>query len=165
MKKIGIVVASMILLIVPIYLVGSAGAGNSSDAGDCPSLARIILKVIKIDLSRAQKRSIARILLAHQPEFQVSMGRIHQARQALAEALLAPKPDQDKVKAAYTRMAVAGEKLALLAARVLPRLRAVLTPKQVKILEGVRPDVEKRIKCRMVARRALVQRWLAVHAK
>ncbi len=132
---------------------------------DCPSLATVILKLVKVDLTMAQKRSIARVMIKHRGEFQATMGRLHLARKALAEALLAPRPDQGAVKAAYGRLAAAGERLALLAARVLPQVRAVLTPRQLKILEGVRPDIEKRVKCRIVARRAVVDRWLAVHAK
>lgn len=169
----------MVLLVVAAALVaGLALAGSLALAGgpvrargpmvspgDCPSLARVILKLVKVDLNRAQKRSIARILIKHRPQFQATMGRLHLARKALAAALLAPRPDQRAVKGAYGQLAAAGERLALLAARVLPQVRAVLTPKQIKILEGVRPDIEKRVKCRIIARRAVVDRWLAVHAK
>ncbi len=161
MKRIGIIIAALALLILP--LTGSARA--SADPGDCPSLSRVILKLVRVDLTRAQKRSIAKILLKHQPEFRANMAQIHLGRQALADALLAPKPDQGAVKAAYGRLSAAGERLALLAARVLPQLRSVLTPRQVKVLQGVRLDVKKRVRCRLTARRAVVDRWLAVHAK
>jgi Spy/CpxP family protein refolding chaperone len=163
MKKIGVIALALSLLILPLTV--SVRARGLTDPGDCPSLSRVILKLIKVDLTRAQKRSIARILLKNQPEFRANMAQVHLARLALTEALLAPKPDQGAVKAAYGRLSAAGEKLALMAARVLPRLRAVLTPRQVKVLEGVRLDVKKRVKCRVIARRAVVDRWLTVHAK
>ncbi|MBU0514463.1 MAG: periplasmic heavy metal sensor [Proteobacteria bacterium] len=162
----------VVLMVAAALVIGLALAGGPSQArgpmigpGDCPSLAKVIWKLIQVDLTKDQKRAMARLLLTHRPELRATMGRLHLARKALAEALLAPRPDQRAVKAAYGQLAAAGERLALLAARVLPRLRAVLTPKQIKLLEGVHVDVKNRVQCRIVTHRAVVDRWLAVHAK
>lgn len=162
----------IVLMVAAALVAGLALAGGMALArgpmtapGDCPSLAKVIWKLVQVDLTRSQKRAVARLVIKHRPEVEAALGRLLIARKALANALLAPRPDQGAVKAAYGRLAAAGEKLALLAARVLPQVRAVLTPKQIKILEGVRVDVKKRVQCRIVTRRAVIDRWLAVHAK
>jgi Spy/CpxP family protein refolding chaperone len=133
--------------IVVAVMVGAAAAGVAAQQasptrqGDRPSLAgrwfgvgpramAVGLALRALDLTEAQRDSIAGVMQAHRDEFKDIARAAMGARRALDDAVTAETTDPEVIRAAAARVAEADLAAALLRAKVHAEVFAVLTAEQ-----------------------------------
>ena len=133
--------------IVVAVMVGAAMAGVSAQQGGAgrqgnrqalagrwfgvgPRAMAVGLALRALNLTEAQRDSIAGVMQAHRDEFKDVARAAMGARRALGDAVTADTIDQDVIRAAAGRVAEADLAAALLRAKVHAEVFAVLTAEQ-----------------------------------
>lgn len=93
-------------------------------------------------LSDGQKQQIASILSNHRTEIRSQVGRSHEARRAMLEAVDQAGPTSPAASAAAAKIGEAARDRALLIARVGSEIKPVLTPEQLNRVRAALQEVE-----------------------
>ena len=129
---------------------GQALAGRWFGAG--PRAMAVGLALGALNLTEAQRDSIAGVMQAHRDEFKDIVRAAMGARRALGDAVTADTIDQDVIRAAAGRVAEADLAAALLRARVHAEVFAVLTEEQRVKATTMREKARNRV-ARAIERR------------
>jgi len=130
---------------------GAVGAGPGWEPGHSP-LHHVLSR---LDLTSEQRTSIREILENERATLAPLRDAAFQRRRALAKTAGAPSFVETSVRAAAERVAKARIDLAVGRARMLARVRAVLTPEQRRRLEDAQGEIRQRMERREGMRRQL----------
>ncbi len=157
----------MILVLMAALLVAGAAWANTGAPAKAPCTADLgmVSTLVRLNLTDAQKRDLAKVLKAHRSEFREALKEMRAARGQLRQAMEAEAPQSGKVSAACKLNAAAGERLALLLAQIKPQLRVVLSDKQKALWDHGRQEFLAGLSQRIDARRGLFSQWIDDHAK
>jgi Spy/CpxP family protein refolding chaperone len=151
-------------LLVGLLITGTALAAHY-DFPACQPRLELMGILTHMKITDGQKHAVALILMRHKPDFQPVMASLKAARTDMRRAMRADPPDAKGVLDAYRRLTSAGEKFVMLVTDVLAEIRGVLTSEQRRILKEGQARLDTAIACRMQSRRALLQKWIEVHAQ
>jgi len=98
-----------------------------------------------LDLTDDQKTGIKKILRDSGPAIEPLVDDVLRSRQALFEAVHASSFDEQAVRDAAASSARASADLAVEKARMVSRMRALLTPAQQERLDGIHREFEERL--------------------
>lgn len=142
------------ILFAAIALAGAgavvAGAGRSHDGDGCGHgpMAGLHRVLSQLDLTEAQKTSIKDILHGERSSLEPLRQAAAQTRRELFEAVHATSFDEGAVRAAADRAGKAQSELAVARARMVSKVRAVLTPAQQEMVDGLRDRALERMEQR-----------------
>lgn len=133
---------------------GLPGRGHGQHGGG-------FLKVLtQLDLTDSQKQEIAGILKQHRDGAQEVRNNLFKARKALMEAITAPNFDETTVRTAVRQVAVYGEEMAVLRARMFQEINSRLTPEQQETVQKLRADLASRMQKRIARKTGLLDQWI-----
>jgi Skp family chaperone for outer membrane proteins len=144
--------------------LGFAATSQAAASSQVPGPIAYARALCMLDLDDAQKARIAQVFKEHRPEFQTLRQKMQACRQDLNQALLTDKPDQEKIIKSCRDMAVHGKKLALLLARVIPKIRAELNERQLDELEKIKNKAQKMLFKRARWSGSRFDKWIDRHA-
>jgi periplasmic protein CpxP/Spy len=167
MKK--MVLVSLTVLVFTVCLgLNSAGAegwsghhrGQPGAVGD-----RMLERLLSLNLTDAQKHSVAVILKQHRDEFRTLAKQTRDARKQLFGQLRADPLSEDAIKQAFHQVSADEEQLVLLRARVFHELKGALTAEQLAKLDECRPKPPEGAKAKTGERVSLADEWIDSHSK
>jgi Spy/CpxP family protein refolding chaperone len=135
-------------------IAGTATLVRSADVTSLagrPPIARLLaghflrfaLLRLDLNLTDEQREEMKKIAQAHRPEIAAAAAKVIGAKRSLAEEVLAEQPDEQKVRAAASKLAEAIGDAAVLASKVVPEGRKVLTPEQREKIKATRAQCQK----------------------
>lgn len=124
----------------------------------------LIKTLIQLNLTDAQKQAIAAILKKYKPTVKQGAVQVLDARKNLFEAIHGNVFDEGAVRNASKNMASAEEELAVLRAKIVSEVRAVLTPEQITTLDKIKADISAHIKNRVDHIQYLIDLWIQQHS-
>jgi len=165
MKKVLYGMLTLVILIGSAYAVAAGpGPGPGPGGPGGPGPEGLLGRLLSLKLADAQKHDVALILKKSRGAFESGMGAMREAMEGLHAVMRSDPGNEQAVRQASRRLAVAGEELAVLRGRVEAEALAVLTPEQRKQWqEGAVPPPPP-IKDRAYAGRELVNDWIDTHA-
>ena len=107
------------------------------------NLMRMMLTRWELNITPDQQTEFQKLREAHRAEAAAVARKVIEAKRALAEEVLAEQPDEQKVRAAASRLGSAIADAAALAAKVVPEGRKVLTPEQREKIKATRAECLK----------------------
>jgi Spy/CpxP family protein refolding chaperone len=156
----------IILVLMAVLMIAGAAWANTGQKAKAPCTADlgVVSTLVRLNLTDAQKRDLARVFKAHRSQFREALKEMRAARGELHAAMEAEVPQSQAVSAAYKRTAAAGERLMVLLAQIKPQLRAVLTAQQKAVWDNGRREFFAGLSKRIDARRDLFNQWIEEHA-
>ena len=129
-------------------LVRSADVANVAER---PPLAKLIvgnfmrfaLLRMDLNLTEEQRAEMKKIAQEHRPEIAAVAKKVIAAKRGLVEEVLAEQPDEQKIRAAASKLSEAIGDAAVFASKVVPEGRKVLTPEQREKIKATRADCLK----------------------
>ena len=159
MKK---TVISSIIVLTLIICTGE-GLAAPGRAGRGPG--DMVAGLFYLDLTEAQKASVAKILKSHREATKNAGEQLRAARLELRKVMASGEADETAVRRAYQDVARAGEELVVLLARVQKEVRGVLTEDQAARLKEMKEDRLEASAARTQARQGLFDKWIERHAQ
>ncbi|MBF0317067.1 MAG: Spy/CpxP family protein refolding chaperone [Nitrospirae bacterium] len=158
-----ILLAMVLTVAVSTAVMAEAGGGfKGSGGGDAQ---HIILKaLVGLNLTDVQKTAIANILKGYKDTLQKDIKDVVDAKTQLFEAIHDNSYDEAKVRALSKVLASKEEELAVLRARIVGEIKAVLTTEQKAILDQAREDFAAMIKARIERIVNLINTWIGKHS-
>jgi Spy/CpxP family protein refolding chaperone len=127
----------------------TASAGASTRSSDRPlarfirgQIGRFLVLQSQIDLTDDQKQQIASILKSHKAEIVQVVQPIVEKKRALREAVSAPIPDEQAIRAAANELGRTIGDAAVLAAKIKQEVSPILTDEQRKQISDYRTDTD-----------------------
>ncbi|MBF0606673.1 MAG: Spy/CpxP family protein refolding chaperone [Candidatus Magnetobacterium sp. LHC-1] len=158
-----IVVAMVLTLAVSTTLMAEVGGGlKGSGGGDAQHI--ILRALVGVNLTDAQKTAIAGILKGYKDALQKDIKEVVDARTQLLDAIHADSYDEAKVRAQSRLLASKEEELAVLRAKIVSEVNAVLTTEQKAILEQAKEDFAAMIKAKIERILNLINTWIGKHS-
>ncbi len=160
----------LILGIVAVMIVGSAAAataGGFHGGGPGMDMGKGFMGPFgNLDLTDAQKRAVAEVLLKYREVFQTTIGYLMTARQNLAAAVHADPMVEADVRRVSRDVAYVQEELSVLKAKAAAEILPLLASEQVEQLRQNRTDRQERMAERMekMSERfdKMLEEWLAL---
>ena len=87
-------------------------------------------------LTDDQKRQVAAVLKGYMPDMKAQTAAMHEARQAMIEAMTADDATEEAVREAHRKAAAAGEALAVIRFNVASDVKKLLTDEQIATLKA-----------------------------
>ncbi|KJU85969.1 P pilus assembly/Cpx signaling pathway, periplasmic inhibitor/zinc-resistance associated protein, partial [Candidatus Magnetobacterium bavaricum] len=115
-------------------------------------------------LTDAQKTAIANILKGYKDTLQKDVKDVVNARTQLFEAIHGNTYDEAKVRTMSRALASKEEELAVLRARIVSEINAVLTTEQKAILDQAREEFTAMIKAKIERIMTLINTWIGKHS-
>ncbi len=146
----------MTLLVLGMAAVPSIAAetakedGGAQLAGPRPlarlimgNIGRFLLLASELNISAEQKKKIAAEIKGHKDEIRPVAKEIFEKRQALRDAVLNKPGDRQAITAAANDMGKAIGDAAVLASKVIAKIKPVRTPEQIEHIENFRKAKDK----------------------
>lgn len=158
-------VAAVMLAVASSSVFGGQGRDRSPRGGAGDGLeGRGVQAVLKqLQLSETQKQQVADILAQDREAQKDLITQQAQARLALFNAIHADQFDESAVRAAAQQVAAGEAELAVLRARIVSQVRAILTPEQLSLLAEVREEAQQRLEERLARGAAKAGDWIEAH--
>ena len=144
-----------------VLAAGSARAAGTEPAAAAAPGAQIATMLSRLDLTGDQKTAIAYVIKNHRDANRAALDEVIDARKALFAQIHADTVDETAIRAAARQAAGAEEDLAVLRARTIADVKAVLTPAQREILKGVRATAQTALEKQRGRIPAMVDAWVA----
>ena len=160
MKKVLNSLLTLVILVGSAYAV-AAGPGPGGPGGPGPE--GLLGRLLSLKLTDAQKHDVALILKKNKSAFQSGMTAMREAMDGLRTVMQNDPGNEQAVRQASRKLAVAGEELAVLRGRTEAETLALLTPEQRKQWQETVPPPPP-MKERVHAGRELVNDWIDTHA-
>lgn len=135
-------------------------SGNNMPAAGHEISSQVVSLMIHLNLTDAQKKEIADILKKYQESIKSDVNAVLEARKNLFDAIHADTYDENAVRATSRNAASAEEELAVLRAKIVSEIKAVLTPEQLAIIKQFEEDIFAKIKNKVETIQYLVQLWI-----
>ena len=110
--------------------------------------------IVRLNLSDAQKREVAKVLASHKEAARTAFERVRASDAA----------DEAAVRQAFRALAAAGEEAVVVKGRIMAEVRQKLTPEQLRIFREGRDVVAEKVRERVETARSLMQEWIDAHA-
>jgi Spy/CpxP family protein refolding chaperone len=110
-----------------------------------------------------QKRQVADILSGQQAAFTAAAAALAEAWKGLRAQMQSDTFNEAAVRKACREVAVAGEEMAVLRAKRMSRIRAILTPEQKTVLARFQAEAGEDIAGRLGLAQAGVAQWIESH--
>ncbi|MBF0548909.1 MAG: Spy/CpxP family protein refolding chaperone [Deltaproteobacteria bacterium] len=160
MKK--TLIVSFVLVFVLVGVVSGAIAyGGSHHKRSCGILGW----VTKLDLTDAQKHSIATILKSNKAQSQKLWAGLKTAKENFRTAVKAPNATEAAMRAAYKPLSAAREDLVINRAQVKAQIMKVLTPEQQAQLEKRKEHHLAKKKDHPKTGKSLTEEWIDKYSK
>lgn len=146
-------VLAMVMVFMVSTLFAGQGNGQPGHRVDQENLSANVLTkasevrgmvlstLVQLDLSKDQKEGIKEIIVSALKENKVLIMNAGLARKAIAEAIHSETFDEQAVRSAFQKMAPYGEELAVVRAKAVSEIKALLTDAQKEKLKQLRSDI------------------------
>lgn len=161
MKKLLYGILTLSILAGSAYAV-AAGPGPGGPGG--PGAMGLIGRLLSLKLTDAQKHDVAVVLQKNRPAFETALASMREAFASMHDVMRNDPGNEQLVRQASRKVAVAGEELAVIRGKVEAQALAVLTPEQRKQWQEAEPGPGPNRKERFDAGRELVNDWIDAHA-
>ncbi|MBF0591499.1 MAG: Spy/CpxP family protein refolding chaperone [Nitrospirae bacterium] len=157
-----ILVAMVLTLVIGTTVMAEVGGGLKGSGGDAQHI--ILNALVQLNLTDAQKSAIAGILKGYKDTLQKDIQDVVDARVQLFEAIHGNNYDEAKVRATSRVLANKEEELAVLRAKIVSEINAVLTTDQKAIIDQAKEDFVAMIKAKMQRILTLINTWIGKHS-
>lgn len=120
--------------------------------------------IVRLNLSDAQKREVAKVLASHKEAARTAFERVRAAARAFDTVVASDAADEAAVRQAFRALAAAGEEAVVVKGRIMAEVRQKLTPEQLRIFREGRDVVAEKVRERVETARSLMQEWIDAHA-
>lgn len=161
-----LVKTSRYCLLIGLVLVGSWSLANFAWArGGHGGGGGMPLKMLwELDLSTEQKAAVANLLPAYREEKDALREKMHAARETMHALMTADALDEDGIREASRNMTPIMEDMAVLRARFLFDIKAILSPEQVQRLQERHQGAHHRREKHCRFRQEMMDTWLQMPA-
>lgn len=102
------------------------------------NIMRLVLLHWDLNLTPEQAAEMKKIREAHHAEIATAARKVIEAKKGLGEEVLAEQPDEQKIRAAASKLSDAIGNVAVLVSKIVPEGRKVLTPEQREKIKTTR---------------------------
>ncbi|MBF0497561.1 MAG: Spy/CpxP family protein refolding chaperone [Deltaproteobacteria bacterium] len=132
--------ALIIFFVLALVLVGAVSGASAYGGSRHGHSAGILGLLTQLNLTDAQKQTIATILKSNQNQSQTLRANLKTAKQNLRTAINTPNATEAAIRTAYKPVAAAVEELIVNRAQVMAQVKKVLTPDQLTQLAQIKQD-------------------------
>ncbi|MBF0510596.1 MAG: Spy/CpxP family protein refolding chaperone [Deltaproteobacteria bacterium] len=160
MKR-ALIVFFMLVFVMVGAVSGAVAYGGFHHKRSCG----ILNSLTKLDLTDAQKKSIATILKSNKAQSQTLRANLKTAKQNLRTAMSTPNATEAAIRAAYKPVAAAVEEMIVNRAQVKAQIAKVLTPEQQAQLDKHKQDRLAKKKDHPKTGKSLTDEWIDKYSK
>jgi len=102
------------------------------------NMLRLMLLRMDLNLTPDQKAEMKKIREAHKGEIAAAAKKVIEAKKALGDEVLAEQPDEQKIRAAASKLSDAIGDAAVVVSKIVPEGRKALTPDQREKIKAAR---------------------------
>ena len=157
-KKI-VVLAVSVLFVFAVALTVQAGM-----PGMGPGMSSF-KALMDLDLTDAQKGQISEILQKYQAQQEDAWKKMQEVRDIMEPVLTAPEFNEANIRQACEQVSPMIQDVVVQKAKVMNEIRGVLTPEQIKVLEGKRAEMKGKMQKRKAFRKTFLNTWLQMPAE